>query len=384
MLALKTEGLSKLYWIDEGIKGKSKIPKWAIRQIDLEIEQGDCVALIGKNGSGKSTLLKILSRIIHPTEGRFCINGKLVSLLELGVGFHPDLSGRENIFLKGTLLGMSHREIRQKMEAITDFSELGAHIDMQVKRYSSGMYMRLAFAIAAHCNSDILMIDEALAVGDISFQQKCFRKMNEIRLQKGRTIIIVNHNMEGVQAICNKSIWLEQGELVAMGAPADVAVQYFAKSIENELATLQQGEGKYGNGKASVQSVTFTDKDGHVLKELHCGAPLNITFHLCLTEHIQLNHLVLACAFGLSFGQYTLIWHSGETNAFPLSNKFTLSIPALELRPGVYYFSYRLGIGNLEAENVSDAHENAFALTVSDPDLRRLSFPSCIGRGDFA
>src|SRR5688572_28630524 len=189
---------------------------WALQDISFEIQQGDAVGIIGRNGAGKSTLLKLLSRITEPTEGRIRIDGRVASLLEVGTGFHPELTGRENIFLNGAILGMRRAEIRRKFDEIVEFAEVSRFLDTPVKRYSSGMYVRLAFAIAAHLDPDILIIDEVLAVGDSEFQQKCFEKMAEV-IKSGRTILLVTHSMNLITQLCQNAILLKGGEVQKIG-----------------------------------------------------------------------------------------------------------------------------------------------------------------------
>src|SRR5882724_5232978 len=192
-------------------KGKAKKSNtreefWALRDLNFEIKQGDRVGIIGRNGAGKSTLLKILSRITEPTLGRVTINGRVASLLEVGTGFHPELTGRENIFLNGAILGMTRTEIRKKFDEIVDFAEVERFLDTPVKRFSSGMYVRIAFAVAAHLEPEILVIDEVLAVGDVEFQKKCLGKIDEVSHQQGRTVLFVSHNMEAVLKLCTRGI----------------------------------------------------------------------------------------------------------------------------------------------------------------------------------
>lgn len=201
---------------------------WALKDINLEIEQGDKVGIIGANGAGKSTLLKILSRITEPTTGKFTIKGRIASLLEVGTGFHPELSGRENIYLNGAILGMTSREIKKKFDEIVNFSGIEKFLDTPVKRFSSGMYVRLAFAVAAHLDPEILLIDEVLAVGDAEFQKKCLGKMDDVSKQ-GRTILFVSHNMEAIRSLCSRTILLNQGVLESDGDSNEVIDKYFLK-----------------------------------------------------------------------------------------------------------------------------------------------------------
>lgn len=202
-------------------------PFWALKDISFKINQGDRVGIIGRNGAGKSTLLKVLSRITEPTSGRVRIRGRVVSLLEVGTGFHPELSGRENIFLNGAILGMTRHEIKSKFDQIVDFAEIERFLDTPVKRYSSGMYVRLAFAVAAHLDPEILIVDEVLAVGDAAFQKKCLGKMEEVSTSKGKTVLFVSHNMQAVNRLCQRSIWLEKGEILIDGPSKNVSDAYF-------------------------------------------------------------------------------------------------------------------------------------------------------------
>ena len=198
---------------------------WALKDISFEVKVGEVVGIIGRNGSGKSTLLKILSRITEPTEGHAEIHGRVGSLLEVGTGFHPELTGRENIFLNGAILGMKKADIRRKFDEIVAFSEVDKFIDTPVKHYSSGMYVRLAFAVAAHMEPEILIVDEVLAVGDVAFQKKCLGKMSDVA-GEGRTVLFVSHNMGAIQKLCSKALWLQTGQLAAHGESGPVIRQY--------------------------------------------------------------------------------------------------------------------------------------------------------------
>jgi len=251
-IVIKVENLSKLYLLNEyhqtksdtlsgtllnSLKqAKSKISKkelkefWALKDVSFEIEQGDRVGIIGRNGAGKSTLLKILSRITPPTSGRIEYTGKMASLLEVGTGFHGDLSGRENIYLNGSVLGMNKQEINRKFDEIVAFSGIERHLDTPVKKYSSGMYVRLAFAVAAHLEPDILIVDEVLAVGDAEFQKKCLGKMKDVSGQ-GRTVLFVSHNMAAVENLCNVGVYLDRGKVSAIGKMPDVINSYLSNHI---------------------------------------------------------------------------------------------------------------------------------------------------------
>ncbi len=217
---------------DRSIKGESDIV-WSLKDINFEINQGDAVGIIGKNGAGKSTLLKLLSRVTSPTTGEIKVKGRIASLLEVGTGFHPELTGRENIFLNGAILGMRKNEIVRKLDEIIDFSGVERYIDTPVKRYSSGMYVRLAFAVAANLESEILIVDEVLAVGDAEFQKKCLGKMGDISKGQGRTVLFVSHNMAAVKSLCSKGIVLQNGFVSAIGEVNDAVNKYLAIDKDN-------------------------------------------------------------------------------------------------------------------------------------------------------
>lgn len=222
---------------DRSSKGESDYV-WSLRDINFEIEQGDAVGIIGRNGAGKSTLLKLLSKVTKPTTGSFKVNGRIASLLEVGTGFNPEMTGRENIYLNGAILGMRRHEITRKMDQIIDFSGVERYIDTPVKRYSSGMYVRLAFAVAAHLESEILIVDEVLAVGDAEFQKKCLGKMGDVSKGEGRTVLFVSHNMGAIQNFCNNTIYLRNGELVKMGPTKHIVSDYL--SDRNNISNYKE------------------------------------------------------------------------------------------------------------------------------------------------
>ncbi len=219
------------------IKGTSDYV-WSLRDINFEIEQGDAVGIIGRNGAGKSTLLKLLSKVTKPTTGTFKVNGRIASLLEVGTGFNPEMTGRENIYLNGAILGMRRHEITRKFDEIVAFSGVERYIDTPVKRYSSGMYVRLAFAVAAHLESEILIIDEVLAVGDAEFQKKCLGKMGDVSKSEGRTVLFVSHNMTAVETLCNKALFLNSGYIENTGTPNEM-IKYYLEYASNEKRSIQ-------------------------------------------------------------------------------------------------------------------------------------------------
>jgi lipopolysaccharide transport system ATP-binding protein len=251
---------------------------WALRDVSLTVGQGETVGLIGPNGAGKSTALKLISRIIEPTSGRIEVNGRVGALLELGAGFHPDLTGRENIYLNGSILGLSRAQIRHKLDAIIDFAELEHFIDIPVRQYSSGMYMRLGFSVAVNTNPDILLVDEVLAVGDAAFQRKCLERINHLR-QQGVTILFVSHSAEIVRTVCPRVLWLDNGRLVSDGPAEAVAARYLAHSWAAEKGSLgpEAGEDRrYGSGEVRIVGVRLLDGHAQEKQLFQVGEPLTV------------------------------------------------------------------------------------------------------------
>ncbi len=243
---------------DRAKKGNGDIV-YSLQDINFEINQGDAVGIIGRNGAGKSTILKILSRVTTPTTGKINIKGRVASLLEVGTGFHPELTGRENIYLNGAILGMRKREIDRKLDEIIDFSGVDRYIDTPVKRYSSGMYVRLAFAVAAHLESEILIVDEVLAVGDIEFQKKCLGKMRDVSKGEGRTVLFVSHNLQSIKTLCNSGILLDKGEVRMLGPTEDVLKAYEEKT-ENRLKAAWENY-RDSDQRIFVKSLKVIDKN---------------------------------------------------------------------------------------------------------------------------
>ncbi|WP_286392707.1 ABC transporter ATP-binding protein [Pseudanabaena mucicola] len=241
---------SKQEYIDPNIE-----EFWALKDISFEIKQGDRVGIIGRNGAGKSTLLKILSRITEPTTGKISIKGRVASLLEVGTGFHPELTGRENIYLNGAILGMDRTEIKRKFDEIVTFAEIEKFLDTPVKRYSSGMYVRLAFAVAAHLEPEILIVDEVLAVGDAQFQKKCLGKMEDVG-KEGRTVLFVSHNMTAIRTLCSTAMLLKTGKLVSIGSSLSCLKIHEAENIKNQGSVWKRSE-KYQNGSLVITQITI-------------------------------------------------------------------------------------------------------------------------------
>lgn len=317
---------------DRSTKGNSEYV-WALKDINFEIERGEVVGIIGKNGAGKSTLLKILSRVTSPTTGQITVNGRMASLLEVGTGFHPELTGRENVFLNGAIMGMSKSEIRSKFDEIIDFSGVERYIDTPVKRYSSGMYVRLAFAVAAHLEPEILIIDEVLAVGDAEFQKKCLGKMKDVSGQ-GRTVLFVSHNMAAIQSLCSKSIYLKNGTIQQVGQ-TDKIISYY---LGNELK--MGDEVTFNPSKeqpASVTRLTLLDRNNNKSGSYLAGESLKFSFDI-ETEMAGNYHMAIGIASAMDVNIYT---ESSETMQMS-AGKYTLIYEnnLVKLAPGNYAMTF--------------------------------------------
>ncbi|MCG7281483.1 polysaccharide ABC transporter ATP-binding protein [Chryseobacterium taklimakanense] len=268
---------------DRATKGESEYV-WSLRDINFEVEQGDAVGIIGRNGAGKSTLLKLLSKVTKPTTGKIYTNGRIASLLEVGTGFHPEMTGRENVYLNGAILGMTRKEITRKFDEIVDFSGVERYIDTPVKRYSSGMYVRLAFAVAAHLESEILIVDEVLAVGDAEFQKKCLGKMGDVSKGEGRTVLFVSHDLNAVSQICQTGILLNQGLVEYNGAIRETVSTYL-NSNNDSVIYLNQ---KDNSAKSMfIREIQVVKNNGEVSKEYLYNEPINFKFTIGINEKIR-------------------------------------------------------------------------------------------------
>jgi lipopolysaccharide transport system ATP-binding protein len=263
---------------------------WALKNVSFEVKRGEAIGIVGRNGAGKSTLLKVLSRITEPTEGRILLRGRVASLLEIGTGFHPELTGRENIYLNGAILGSSKSEIRKKFDEIVAFAELETFLDTPVKRYSSGMYMRLAFAVAAHLEPDILVVDEVLAVGDAEFQKKCLGKMDEASRRGGRTVLFVSHNLAAISEIADRALLLDAGSVVLDGGVADVVSKYLSHGEGQAIYVAPSGKRTKSPHVRRIEIYTSLQNAVHEF-----GKPLEMKFWICHQEpmsqgcfHVQL------------------------------------------------------------------------------------------------
>ncbi|MEQ8744327.1 ABC transporter ATP-binding protein [Parasphingorhabdus sp.] len=332
---------------------------WALQDLDFTINRGEVVGIIGRNGAGKSTLLKLLSRITEPSAGQVTIKGRVASLLEVGTGFHPELTGRENIFLNGAILGMTRPEVKRKFDEIVGFAEVEKFLDTPVKRYSSGMYVRLAFSVAAHLEPEILVVDEVLAVGDAEFQRKCLGKMDDVA-QGGRTVVFVSHNMTTIQSLCPRAIVLERGRKVFDGEVNSAVARY---SASREVRSLSEGARREGSGLARFAEIDLPD-------ELNSGAPLRVDLILEIAE--SLRNLEVKIGLYASNGHCVSVL-SNTMSGYALRNlpdgrsKLELEVPRCMLNQGSY--SLNLSASSEDASALYDRVEDAarFSIIGGDP-----------------
>jgi lipopolysaccharide transport system ATP-binding protein len=327
---------------------------WALRDVSFEVKHGEVMGIIGRNGAGKSTLLKILSGVTEPTAGYADLYGRVGSLLEVGTGFHMELTGRENIFMNGALLGMRRDEIKRKFDEIVAFSEVEKFLDTPVKRYSSGMYMRLAFAVAAHLEPEILVVDEVLAVGDAAFQKKCLGKMSNVA-REGRTVLFVSHNMSTIQALCQKTVWLDAGQVKEIGPTAQVVRKYFEMMAANEAAPLAERHDRTGDGSARIRSLQIQTVDGQSV--IRTGSRLKLTLTYASDKPL-LNPRIYASVYDLSHtGIYALDTDvvGGIPEVLPPTGSLTCVTDPIHLTPGRCY----VNVGLLKGVAIADRVEYA-------------------------
>jgi lipopolysaccharide transport system ATP-binding protein len=358
---------------DRSKKGDSDLV-WALKDINFEVKQGEVLGIIGKNGAGKSTLLKILSRVTGPTVGDIKVKGRIASLLEVGTGFHPELTGRENIFLNGAILGMTKQEIKSKFDEIVDFSGVERYIDTPVKRYSSGMYVRLAFAVAAHLEPEILIVDEVLAVGDAEFQKKCLGKMKDVSGQ-GRTVLFVSHNMAAVKTLCTHGIILKNGELVFSGSAEDACINYLGNSISDAEIKLINREDRRGNKKIKIEEIYFTSSLGSLTSKLISGnyVKLVLKFRKLVKETIKPVFVGITIKNDSDIIQTVIA--TDELGVVlevkEETGQIEIEMPKLLLRGGLYSVSFQISYkANVMANHdVLDGVENALFFEVEKGDF---------------
>jgi lipopolysaccharide transport system ATP-binding protein len=326
---------------------------WALRDVSFDVREGEALGIIGRNGAGKSTLLKLLSRITSPTHGQITLYGPVGSLLEVGTGFHPELTGRENIFLNGSILGMRRKEIARRFDEIVAFAEVDRFIDTPVKRYSSGMYVRLAFAVAAHLNPQILVVDEVLAVGDASFQKKCLGKMGEVTSQEGRTVLFVSHNMTAVQSLCGRALWMDGGTLREEGRPNEIVPRYLRTAFSPRRSqTWDNPKAAPGNNKVRLRRVCIQPQTG--------PADALIDTHMPLLVEFEYWNLVAGTAINLSASVLN------EEGA-PIFNTVPLDEPVWHGRPfpmGLFRSSFRI-----PADLLNDGSHRVLLYIVEDQSI---------------
>lgn len=317
-----------------GIDQSKKEIFLALHNISFDVEQGDRLGIIGRNGAGKSTLLKVLSRITEPTAGRIKIRGRIASLLEVGTGFHPELTGRENIFLNGAILGMGRQEIRKKFDEIVDFAEIEKFLDTPVKRYSSGMYVRLAFAVAAHLEPEILIVDEVLAVGDVQFQKKCIGKMEDVSTNDGRTVLFVSHNMEVLSRLCKHALLLEKGEMQYY-SDTDIIISKYLLSRKNNREYSKRNTNEIG-----VQSIIIKNRHGIATNSLVTFESCTIEMHCdAMTSHVINDVTFAVCLNNIQDHRVTSIWTAYKGESFTVEKGeflVTFNVHSLRLMPGDY------------------------------------------------
>ncbi len=313
---------------------------WSLKDINFEIEQGDAVGIIGRNGAGKSTLLKLLSKVTKPTTGKIYTRGRIASLLEVGTGFHPEMTGRENVYLNGAILGMTRKEISRKFDEIVDFSGVERYIDTPVKRYSSGMYVRLAFAVAAHLESEILIVDEVLAVGDAEFQKKCLGKMGDVTKGEGRTVLFVSHNMTAVKELCTKGILLNQGTLEYEGSVLNTIIEY-QKNSASATSYYYNGviDEAEGNENIRIKEFSVAPVNGSII-DIDSGIRVKLVFKNYVPN------ISLGVTFELKNYEELIIFHVGKIiseNSKSGDYSLEFDIPSGLLNAGNYYFRLIFG-----------------------------------------
>lgn len=356
---------------DSGRAGPTPNTFWALKDISAQIHRGEIVGVIGRNGAGKSTLLKILSRITEPTLGQVTLRGKVGSLLEVGAGFHPELSGRENIFLNGAILGMKKADIARKFDAIAEFSEIGDFLDTPVKRYSSGMYVRLAFAVAAHLEPDVLIVDEVLAVGDAKFQKKCIDKMQQVATADGRTVLFVSHSMQSIRQFCPRCLLIDAGRLKGDGPTQEVISSYLARDGASALPDRWlpvSALRRMGNGEAHFSEIRYSSHADHVHGKAHAGGPLE--FDCAIESTVAREAGSLAITISDRAGNKLINADTGVLGERVVlkkgRNEVTLRLSQLHLNPGLYNIGLWLARheGDVSVRDIMDTLDSVFEIEV--------------------
>jgi len=411
MAIIKTEKISKCYRIyrrpSDHLRevlsfGRKRYhePFWAVRDVDVAVDRGCCLGIIGENGSGKSTLLRMIAGVVRPTSGRLLVNGRVSALLELGAGFNPEFTGRENIFLNASILGFSDAETRQRIPSIEKFAEIGEFVDRPVKTYSSGMFVRLAFAVAIHMDPDVLIVDEALAVGDIFFQQRCIRRIQQLK-HNGVTIVFVSHDLDIVRSLADQTIWMEHGQVRFAGRTDEAVSKYLAamvtrgrKEIMEEEAigkpldlpsdldlserafdripkfvtTVFNVDHRYGNAKARVQGIGVFGRDGYPVRGVEQGDRICIRISVEFLSDVEQPNIgfMMRNRLGQDLAGTNLLYEGFQLSCARagdrLSTDFIMDLPYLHA--GSYHFSPAVADGNLDQYEMCDWIENAYAIDV--------------------
>lgn len=347
---------------------------WALKDIDFKVEQGDVVGIIGKNGAGKSTLLKLLSRVTGPTTGTIKAKGRIGSLLEVGTGFHPEMTGRENIYMNGAILGMTKAEITRKLDEIVDFSGCERYIDTPVKRYSSGMMVRLGFAVAAHLDPEILVVDEVLAVGDAEFQKKAIGKMQDVSRGEGRTVLFVSHNMASIRKLCKTGVVLQNGSMYFQGTSEEAIEVYMRTGLDDYsgLSLLELPRGGSVNNMVKFTQVEYLDENNNTIIP-HCGSFLRLRLSLVVIAD-EVKSCSISVGIRNSYGDPLMTFPSNlTTSEFDLSggnHTITLDIPKLPLTGGAYRLALWFEVNNtLSNIKCADFIDNLVCMNVEDDDF---------------
>lgn len=401
--AIRADGLSKMYRISAGAQGHDTLrdlladrargivarngPRphrhelWALRDVSFEIPSGQVVGIIGRNGAGKSTLLKILSRITEPTEGRVEIRGRVGSLLEVGTGFHPELTGRENIYLNGAILGMKKTEIGRKFDEIVGFAEIDRLLDTPVKRYSSGMQVRLAFAVAAHLEPDILLVDEVLAVGDVAFQRKCLGKMSTVA-REGRTVLFVSHNMAAVQNLCARGLVVREGHLAFDGSAQEAIADYLRQMGQAAQTRFERNPLRPGDGSFRLTGGWVLDEEGRETGHLVAGRPASFRFAYENAGAVRRPRVILVLwnFHGTAVASFDMDLTGYQVDGIGARGAFACHVPSLPLPLGEYRGGVSVHAGGRLADDVPNAVEfrvesSAFFPTGRTP---RLQYATCL------
>jgi lipopolysaccharide transport system ATP-binding protein len=346
---------------------------WALQDINFEVEKGEVLGIIGKNGAGKSTLLKILSKVTAPTTGSIKSRGRIASLLEVGTGFNPELTGRENIYLNGAILGMTKKEIASKIDEIIEFSGCERYIDTPTKRYSSGMTVRLAFAVAAFLEPEILVVDEVLAVGDAEFQKKAIGKMQDISKSEGRTVLFVSHNMAAVRSLCTRGVVLENGKVLFVDQINKCVDFYLLRNqFMSDFEPLDRQD-RIGNGKIKIKKIKFLNQNKEEIQGVLSGDELNVMVEVQKFEKIKFDKLIISVAFQDFNGNTILLFVSDEMGFnfenLEHSDGFNLKIPAVNLRGGEYSIRIVISEGDTRRESFVDVMDNVASISVLPNDI---------------